>query len=306
LVGGILNSSLVLLAKQLYGRPVGVEGNLKTEVIDVEMMPVPDWRGASAKVRQRIIKAMKAMTSRPLMGVLSEQRLRRKALFEAGRIDELQNYSDATELDQADRQELDDAVLELLGVTDSKKRVDLRARLYAHLQDYFEAVRRKEERGIDNKVRAKRNAKVTPQSIAADVFAQIESQRPILLKGYRDLVNQAGAVAVEGVKVPSVGTPEIVDDMLNSGVKFMRGKKKGEFVKTRSKAQAELVMRIVALGEAGRHHFIPVDDAVINGTIRAIDAQIRRRESEVRALIADRTQDPELQAKAFRLTMAKF
>ena len=306
LIGGILNCSLVLLAKQLYGRPVGVEGNLKTEVIDVAMMPVPDWRGSSSKVRQRIIKTMKTMAARPLMGVLSKQRLRRKALFEAGRIDELQNYSDATEFDQVDRQELDDAVLELLGVADGKKRAELRARLYAHLQDYFEAVRRKEERGIDNKVRAKKNAKVTPQTIAADVFAQIESQRAILLKGYRDLVNQAGAVAVEGVKVPSVGTPEIVDDMLNSGVKFMRGKKKGEFVKTRSRAQAELVLRIVALGEGGRHHFIPIDETVINTTIRAIDAQVRRRESEVRALIADRTQDPELQEKALRLAMAKF
>ena len=167
-------------------------------------------------------------------------------------------------------------------------------------------MRRKEERGIDNKVRAKKSAKITPPKIAADVFAQIEAQRPILLRGYRDLVTQADGADVDGIKVPSVGAPQIVDDMLNSGVNFMRGKKKGEFVKTRSRAQAELVVRIVALGEAGRHHFVPVDEEAINSSIKTIDAQLRRREVEVRTLIAERTQNSELQEKTFDLVMSKF
>ena len=47
LIGGILNSSFVVLSKFLYGRPVGNEGNLKTEVIDVTMMPVPSPQGCA-------------------------------------------------------------------------------------------------------------------------------------------------------------------------------------------------------------------------------------------------------------------
>ena len=35
MLGGVLNSSIVVLAKHLYGRPVGNEGNLKTEIVDV-------------------------------------------------------------------------------------------------------------------------------------------------------------------------------------------------------------------------------------------------------------------------------
>lgn len=51
LAGAVLNSTLVVLAKHLYERPVGVESNLKTEVVDVNMMPVPDWIGAEPAVR---------------------------------------------------------------------------------------------------------------------------------------------------------------------------------------------------------------------------------------------------------------
>jgi len=44
-LAGILNSIFAVLSKFQYGRPVGNEGNLKTEVVDVTMMPVPDPRG---------------------------------------------------------------------------------------------------------------------------------------------------------------------------------------------------------------------------------------------------------------------
>ena len=42
ILGGVLNSTWVVLSKFQYGRPVGVEGNLKTEVVDVKMMLVPN------------------------------------------------------------------------------------------------------------------------------------------------------------------------------------------------------------------------------------------------------------------------
>ena len=47
LLWAMLNSTIVALAKHQFGRAAGVEGNLKTEVVDVNMMLVPDIRGAS-------------------------------------------------------------------------------------------------------------------------------------------------------------------------------------------------------------------------------------------------------------------
>ena len=50
----ILNSTLVGLFKTFYGRFAGTEGNLKTEVVDVNLLEVPDPRGISADVAKRL------------------------------------------------------------------------------------------------------------------------------------------------------------------------------------------------------------------------------------------------------------
>jgi hypothetical protein len=86
-MAGVLNSSIVLLGKHLYGRPVGVEGNLKTEVIDVNMMPVPDWTQADQPLRARLTAAFNQLRSRNVLGVLSERKLRTAALLQRGQIE---------------------------------------------------------------------------------------------------------------------------------------------------------------------------------------------------------------------------
>ena len=49
----ILNSTLIGLFKTFYGRFAGTEGNLKTEVVDVNLIEVPDPRLASKEVSKR-------------------------------------------------------------------------------------------------------------------------------------------------------------------------------------------------------------------------------------------------------------
>lgn len=302
----VLNSTIVLLAKQLFGRPVGVEGNLKTEIVDVNMMPVPDWSQASRGVRDRLVAAFGQMRKRKVLGMLSERRLRREALLKKGDIGALDGLDDTTEFDQADRQALDDAVLELIGVSDRAQRAEIRARLYGYLQDYFESARVKEELAIANKATAKRQSKLTPQTLANDVFVLIEQEHPSLLKSYRDLVGSHVSYPVEGVRVPGKGKPEIVDDMLTIGVRFATGKGKGELVNTRSRAQAELVVKIAEAGGGGRSHFLPVDDNESARLCRKLDDLIRSRKAKVRKLIEARTSDAEIGRKAFELVMARF
>ena len=72
----VLNSTLVILAKHQFGRPVGVEGNLKTEIVDVSMMLVPDLRGAPVTLTQALEVAMCALKTRDPLQLLSERRLR--------------------------------------------------------------------------------------------------------------------------------------------------------------------------------------------------------------------------------------
>ena len=303
---GVLNSTVVLLAKHLYGRPVGVEANLKTEVIDVNIMPVPDWTAASPAVLKRIISAMKRLQLRKVEGLLSERRLKRQTLLQKGQVDKLEQLSELTEFDFDDRHELDDAVLELIGISNPRDRVALRDRLYSFLKDHFENLRTKEEEAIGNKKKAKRQAKITPGSLASDVFNEIEKKHPSLLAGYREFAKQAGDVAKEGIRVPSKGEPELVDDMLMTGVRFKTSRTQGELVQTRSVEQSKLVKLIFEIGNGGRSHFVPIEEAVLSEQISLLETQLRSRLETANRLIEARTADPELAMKALDLVLSKF
>ena len=65
------------------------------------------------------------------------------------------------------------------------------------------------------------------QALATDVFASIEAEHPELLKSYRDLLKELEAGPTDGVRVASRGRPEIVNDMLMTGVRFSAGRGKG-------------------------------------------------------------------------------
>lgn len=151
---GIANSTLTALMKHFFGRPAGTEGNLQTAVVDLEMMLVPDARAVSKNARKRIIAAVKQMAGR-----------------------RTRNLPDEFEL--ADRQALDDAVLELLGEADPTERRRLRRELYDEVASMYGAIREKELQMIEFKKQAKRGGEPAPEHIAEDV---VESLDPSLVR----------------------------------------------------------------------------------------------------------------------------
>lgn len=221
-------------------------------------------------------------------------------------VDKLEEQSDETELSQQDRLELDDAVLQLLGIRDPRQRKSLRERLYGWLEEYFEAARRKEEQAIVNKTIAKKSLKLTPQTLASDIFTLIESEHPALLKSYRDIAQVDGQVSTEGVRIPRQGRPEIVEDLLMTGVRFKGGKGRNELVHTRSTEQAKLVIKIFELGGSGRSYLLPIDTSVIERQIRRIDELLKARQKRITVMIEARTADAEIGRKAYDLVMARF
>ena len=102
LLWAVLNSTMVALSKHQFGRAAGVEGNLKTEVVDVNMMLVPDIRRASPDAIARAVAACERMARRTAQRYLHE------------------------EFTLDDRRELDDATLEILGMDDAEERTALR------------------------------------------------------------------------------------------------------------------------------------------------------------------------------------
>ncbi len=153
---GILNSTLIAMHKHLFGRWAGTEGNLKTEVVDVKMMPVPDARNATPGVAKRIRDALGQMMKRPTRNLIDE-------------------FSDPG------RRALDDAVLELLGITDARERERVRSRLYEEMTVMHRAIRDKELRANENKKRTKRGGGPTPDALASEVWDALD---PSLLRRF--------------------------------------------------------------------------------------------------------------------------
>ncbi|MBW2069587.1 MAG: SAM-dependent DNA methyltransferase, partial [Deltaproteobacteria bacterium] len=191
-IAGILNSSIVVLSKFQYGRPVGVEGSLKTEVVDMNIMQIPDPTKATEKSRNRVANAFAKLKQRKALYFLSERRLREMSYTQAGKIDELGKLSNESELDMPDRRELDDAVLQMLGVRSKKRRQELIDELYDYLREFFERTRQKEEKAIANKKKAKRRGPARPGEIAAQIYQEIKETENHLLQQYDpDFINKS-------------------------------------------------------------------------------------------------------------------
>ncbi|KAB2928860.1 MAG: SAM-dependent DNA methyltransferase [Candidatus Contendobacter sp.] len=303
-LAGVLNSSVVVLSKFLFGRPVGVEGNLKTEVVDVKMMLVPNPRTGDISARRRVALAFQALKQRPTLQFLPEQRLRQMAYRKNGREAALAELSDQCELDMADRRELDDAVLELLGVANPRERLELRQCLYAYLREFFEHARQKEEKAIANKNKAKRRSAATPDEIAAQVLADIRDRFGHLLRPYAEFVDLTRPY--DTFDLPVQGTAEVHHDLFSDqgGVRFMRGRKQIALVPARSLEQATLVALVATRGARGlvRAPLAADDCARLH---RRYQAFLDDRAQRIRQLVEERTGDPELQERVIRAVLAR-
>jgi hypothetical protein len=303
-LAGVLNSSLVVLSKYQYGRPVGVEGNLKTEVVDTNMMLVPDPRAATPAARARVARAFEAMKGRKAMQFLSERRMREMAFESRGRASDLARLSDQSELDQADRHELDDAVLELLGVRAKAERREWLTNLYAYLELMFEQTRAKEEKAIGNKNRTRRRGAVRPGDVAALVWEQLETNHAALLRRYDpDVIDRKQPY--DTYDVPLEGEPQEHSTLFYPHcVLFTRGGRTVGSVEVRSKAQSSLLASLARSGIRGLVR-VPYEPEESQRVHRRYEDLLVAREERIRTLVAERATDPDLQEKVVDLISAK-
>lgn len=301
----VLNSSIMILSKYLFGRPVGNEGNLKTEVVDVRMMLAPDIRAVSQKRLDQLAAAVAPLKARPSLQLLTERRMREMAYQRAGKAAELERLSDAGELDMEDRLHLDHAVLEALGVSSKKERDELIQRLYAYLREFFEETRRKEELAIVNKNVSKRKGAVSPQDVAAQIGQLLNDEEPHWFEGYREVFRAAGMgqnwVAYD---TPYDGSAQIKSDLHDVGVVFLKGKKQVGFIQLPSVAHAELA---VAVTNEKRQDSLKIPrqepDAV--SLLKTFNDFISRRNRRLRELIGERVADEDVQQKVFDLLLVR-
>ncbi len=299
--GGILNSTWVLLSSLQFGRPVGNEGNWSTMVVDVNMMLVPDPRKGAQKLLKRIVLAFQASRKRKPLQLLSERRMREMAYTQARKTDQLARLSDACELDMPDRRELDDAVLEMLGVKSKRERQRLIDELYAYLREFFEWTRQKEEKAIENKKKANRKDPASAADIALQVYEEIFDREGQLLRRYDDhFIDRLQPY--DTYEVPLEGTAEVYSDMLiPHGVRFMTPKKRTlGLIEMRIPGQEHL-FALVANSERRLFTRVPHDKTECERLRASYEQFLAQRNQRLRELIEARTADEDLQAKIYEV-----
>lgn len=242
----ILNSTLVGLFKTFYGRFAGTEGNLKTEVVDVNLLEVPDPRGISAGLAVRLADALERMSKREVGRLVEEQLMdchtpERARRIAAGPI------VLADELHQRDRQDLDDAVFELLGVTDPQERADLVGRLYEATARHFRDIRVVEIEKMQQRAKSA-NRRFSVYDLAADIWdaAALEDATPLV--EWVEKWPECTMLVDIPEERPAVLSPSPMFDP--NTVYFGKGRR--SHVDCLSRGQAELVVRLANLGVSGQ------------------------------------------------------
>ena len=218
LLWAVLNSTVAVLAKHQFGRAAGVEGNLKTEVVDVNMMLVPDIRKAPPDAIERAVAACERMSRRNA----------RRYLYEEFALD--------------DRRELDDATLEMLGIEDADERTALRDRIYRDVTDMQQSIRDREIIAQRDRRRSARRGTTTPQDIADELWSEHESSLN-LLQFPEDFLTRSNEGAL--FDLPS-GEVEVGEAMMDTGdllkVGTIRvGGRDGEVLDVASMSQARFL-----------------------------------------------------------------
>lgn len=285
----VLNSTLVGLFKTFYGRYAGTEGNLKTEVIDVNLLDVPDPRGISADLAKRLSAALKKLCQREvgrlveeqLMDCHSPERARRLA---AGPL----QY--AGELRKPDRRELDDAVFELLGVADPRERSDLIDRLYEATARHFREIRVVEIEKMEQRKKAKAKG-VNANDLAADIWDAAELADPTPLADWLALQPEADSV----VDIPDERPVALGEAMFSpNGVYF--GRSRQNYVEYESREQAALVALLGQLGVSGTVK-VPGAAGSCSGLQKRVEERMAVARQRFRELAESRTSDENLRGQ---------
>ena len=241
----VLNSTLVALFKTFYGRFAGMEGNLKTEVVDVNLLEVPDVRGISAQLSSKLTAALESMQGREVGRLVEEQLMECHSPERARRI-AAGPVVLSEELRRPDRRALDEAVFELLGMSDAEQRTQLVDTLHEETALHFRAIRVVEIQKMRQRA-ATAERKLNVHDLAADCWdaAALEDATPL-----KEWVERQPS-ALQAVSIPEERPAALSPSPMFDPSTVYFGKARRKTRDYASRGQAELVMRLAELGISG-------------------------------------------------------
>ncbi len=153
---------------------------MKTEVVDTVLLEIPDPRGVNPEIAAKLTKALQSISEREVTHLVDDSMLDCHSEENMRRI--LENPpGPPRELRMKDRRDLDDAVLELLGVEDSRERDSMLDELYAETAAYYRYQRTQDIQSMVNRASQQRSS-MAPQDLASSIWdslSKIERENTI-------------------------------------------------------------------------------------------------------------------------------
>lgn len=259
----VLNSTVCALAKHVYARQHGREGSIQLDVYAANMLLVPDIRRAEHEV----------------LAALSESlnRLRRRTSLD---LDE--------EFELADRNELDDLVLQIIGIRDANERAAVLERLYGQMREMYEATREVEKEMQVYRRRMARRGKLTPASIAAEIWESVDSS------DFRHFPDDfvSGKLTVENLQLAPAKNVKLVNDLFEKGTL----KANGHSYALRHPDRALFAARVLEEGHTGKVG-IPTDEEICAAILADHDRYRAAMEKDFRERAAEYSADEDWQGR---------
>ena len=251
ILAAILNSTLMGLTKFYFGRFAGTEGNLKTEVVDVNLLEVPDPREIAPDVAKKLEAAFKQLCRRDTSPMVEEEFMECRSAVRAKKLAE-EPVKLPWELQQPDRRALDLAVLELLGVGDAKEREELCDELYHETAAHFRQIRVVEIQKQEQRAGAE-DREFRTDELAADLWDSLAADEKQPLAEW--FAEQASGGKAQTIPEGDASLPD-ANDMLDASTVFFREPGSGKSAVKRlalpSRAHAEIIFNLAQLGLHGR------------------------------------------------------
>lgn len=269
-LSAVLNSTLVALCKTFFGRYAGTEGNLKTEVVDVNLLEIPDPRHASASVRKKLRGAFERLCERDTMPMVEEVFMECRSPERAAKLASMPIEYPA-ELKMRDRQDLDLAVFEMLGVTDSVERERLCDELYFETAKHFRQVRIVEIQKQEQRA-GRDGSTFSVNDLALDLWDALTDDERLPLEKWFSKQSPGGWKIIIPEARPSLPPS---DDMLDAETVFFQPRErnaKATGLSCPSRAHAELVYEIAECRLTGEFSLPDTSDAAF-----ALSRQFRER-----------------------------
>jgi hypothetical protein len=295
----VLNSTVVALFKTFYGRYAGTEGNLKTEVVDVNLLEIPDPRGVPTHIAKRLEKALSSMCKRDVGRLVEEQLMECHTPERAQRIGAGPLVL-SEELQQPDRRELDDAVFEMLGVKDAAERTKLIERLYKETAQHFREIRIVEIAKMEQRAKSE-TRRFNTQDLAADIWdaAGLEDARPIA-----EWIEKE-ASAHHATTIPEEQPVKLSDDVMFAPNVVYFGRARATQLEARTRAEAELITQLANFGVSGTIQ-LPKQTNNISGLVSNMNMRLEAAKQRFALLAESRTSDDVVQKELIELLMQWF